>query len=83
MCTETFTFSFGHYCLDSLLGINKWPAFQASESRLGQIMMTFDATVSLFQTIGDLGRGMHEVLSVHPHYRCGPPSKQARAGWLR
>ena len=44
--TETFTFSFVHYCLDSL-GINLWPPFQACDGRLAQLMMTLAAIASL------------------------------------
>ena len=44
--TETFTFSFVHYCFDSL-GINLWPPFQACDGRLAQLVMTLAAIASL------------------------------------
>ena len=46
----TFTFSFGHYCLDSR-SINMWFPIKASEGRLAQLMMILAATAFLLLTM--------------------------------
>ena len=72
MYTETFTFSFVHYCLDSL-GINLWPPFQACDGRLAQLMMTLAAVASLHQTMEILAAvGMTNF--VFPHLFSIPKS---------
>ena len=65
--TETFTFSFGHYCLDSW-SVNMWPRFS---SKWGQNRPADDDPrchrLPSFNH-GDLGQGIHEQFRVFPFF---------------
>ena len=65
--TETFTFSFGHYCLDSW-SVNMWPRFS---SKWGQTRPADDDPrchrLPSFNH-GDLGQGIHEQFRVFPFF---------------